>query len=74
MGPVPSPVDSEDWLAAAAETEGRVTEELDEEEEEEGKARVDVTVRAGARDEEELGVIELVDRVVCHQRNSGSQR
>jgi hypothetical protein len=33
-----------------------------------------VTVRAGARVDEELGVIELVDRVVCHQRNSGSQR
>jgi hypothetical protein len=66
MGPVPRPVDSEDWLAAAADTVGKV-EDADNDDEEEDKARVEVTVIAAGRVDEELGAAELVDRVVWDQ-------
>jgi hypothetical protein len=69
MGPVPRPVDSEDWLAAAADTVGKVEDALDNDEEED-KARVEVTVIAAGRVEEELGAAELVDRVVWNQHYS----
>ena len=66
MGPVPRPVDSEDWLAAAADTVGKVEDAVNDDEEED-KARVEVTVIAAGRVDEELGATELVDRVVWDQ-------
>jgi hypothetical protein len=66
IGPVPRPVDSEDWLAAAADTVGKVEDALNDDDEED-KARVEVTVIAAGRVDEELGATELVDRVVWNQ-------
>lgn len=63
IAPVPSPVVSDDWLAAAADAVGKVA--LDEAEEEDGSARLEVTVKTLGRVELELVVVdELVDRIV----------
>lgn len=59
MAPVDNPVDSDDWLAAAAEAVAAAEEEVEDE-----VARVDVTVSTVLEDDEgrTLEVLDVVGR------------